>query len=354
MLNQSDWDERLRQRIATMRQALETGQDIDHKLLVLVLCNVEALLDTCAQQSAIIATTTGQTTMSVQLTLDDYYTKLLAMALREATSAPSIEYYRMWRRLKEVAEFVSKPRVDAALLAPYTKQLANDVDALMTKVTALETIVKAQAADNARLSAELDTAREQPTTTPQSSSTTAPSLKLQWQQIPSNNLVMCGAKLGEYIAEVWQLEDGTFRAWVRELSCVYRSDSGLASLGLAQTIAEQWLDDLLAKQIEKLRDLQSVFDDSGSFTVGDVVKARGGSLGVVVAERGDLIRVVFDDGVRLGIIPNLSPNNTEEPIIQHVTPRRRVVVAPELDSHDVELRRMLVRHLLADNEGKTT
>lgn len=198
-----------------------------------------------------------------------------------------------------------------------------------------------------------DRPTEQPVKAPQENTTMSPSLRLEWQRVPSRYMTMQCTNVGEFIAEVRQLEDGTFRAWVRELSCVLRSDSGLASLGVAQAIAEKWLKDIIAKKMDELRALQSVFDDMGLFAVGDVVKASDGSLGIVVAKRGDLIRVVFDDGVRLGIIPNMSLDDAE-PIIQHVTPRRRVVVPPELDSHDVELRRMLARDILVNNKGTTT
>lgn len=271
ILSQSEWNERLRQRVVAINHALEIGQDIDRKLLVLVLVNAEALLDMYEHHSATIA------------------------------------------------------KVHAAI----------------------------GVAHNAPLCAEHESAHEQKAKSSHDCPTTPQQkLALEWQQVPSQSSFMYSAKLGEYIAEVWQLEDGTFRAWVRELSCVLRSDSGLASLGVAQTIAEKWLKDILAKKMDELRALQSVLDNMGLFAVGDVIKTSNGSLGIVIAKRGDLIRIVFDDGVRLGIIPNTSLDDAE-PIIQHVTPRRRVVVPPELDSHDVELRRMLARNIIA-NKGTTT
>lgn len=171
MLSQSEWNERLRQRIATIHHALETGQDIDRSLLTLVLANVDALLGMYERHSAIIA--------NVHAVIDG--------------------------------------------------------------------------TNNAMLGVDLKTTCEQVPTT-------SPLLKLKWHQIPSNNLVMYGAKLGEYIAEVWQLEDGAFRAWVREISCVLRSDSGLVSLDVAQTIAEQLLGDLLATKARELDALRTAFN----------------------------------------------------------------------------------------------
>lgn len=260
MLSQSEWNERLQQRIATIHHALETGQDIDRKLLVLVLANVEVLLDSYMYERKCATTT------NVQLTLDEYQAGVLAMVLRDAmASSPPIEYYRIWQRLREVVELTSKPHLDAALLAPYAKQLANNVDTLMAKVIALEFIVKTQAADNTRLKVELETARERLAKTSPTIVVASPPLKLQWQRVPSSRPITCSAKLGEYIAEVWQTEDGTFHAWIRERSDVLRSDSGLASLGIAQAIAEKWLEDLLTKKAREIDALRAAFN-KGSTT----------------------------------------------------------------------------------------
>lgn len=100
---------------------------------------------------------------------------------------------------------------------------------------------------------------------------------------------------------------------------------------------------------DKANDLQAECHNDCAFVVGDVVKARGGSFGIVVGRRGNLVRVIFDDGVRLGI----TPNKQEEAIIQHVTPCRTVIVPPELDCHNLELRRKLVHSILTNNGSKS-